>query len=162
MAAIFIYSLYNVQDYPVLAWLDSKRSHIRPYALTTSQWQRWNLFSPDPLRRVIEMDFHIYVEGEWLLVKTLSENHVGFWQRAPELKTMRRMEDKQLRPLRKRYADVFCIEERIPEETPIRITKRWHVIPKHDITQSTEWWRNWQPTWREPEILLQDKCPALP
>ena len=160
MTAIGIYSLFNVEQYPILKWLDSKREHVRPYILVTSQWQRWNLFSPDPLRRVIEMDFEVYKEGRWQVVRTLNEHGVSYWQRAPELKIMRRMEQDSMQELRKRYIADICRTEQFPPGTPMRITKIWHVIPRHEKTESVSWWYDWKPEWREPIRLLNMDCPS--
>lgn len=160
MAAIFIYSLYQVDDYPILAWLDSKRSYVRPYVLITSQWQRWNLFSPDPLRRVIELDIEILRNENWQKVRTINEHTVSWWQRAPELKTIRRMEDDNMKPLQVQYLKDFCRTSGLKEGTEIRIKKRWHVIPKHEDTESEEWWNTWKPDWRTVE-LSHTTCPKL-
>ena len=124
ISSTFMYSLYHVEGVPVLEWLYNKRTHIRPYILATSQWQRWNLFSPDPLRRVIEMDFDQKIDGRWVSVFTLNQHNVTWWQRAPELKIMRRMEDEKMLPLQERYMFDFCRRHRIPEGTQMRIRKR--------------------------------------
>lgn len=160
ISATFMYSLYHVEGVPVLEWLFEKRSYIRPYVLATSQWQRWNLFSPDPLRRVIEMEFDQKIDGNWVNVFTLNEHNVTWFQRAPELKIMRRMEEENMRPLQEQYMFDFCRRHRIPGGTEMRLRKRWHVIPRHDTTQSEEWWNAWEPYWQETE-LLQTSCPPL-
>ena len=148
MTAIFSYSLYHVEDVPALQWVSDQRHHFRPYMLATSQWQRWNLFSPDPLRRVIEVDIEQKVSGKWVRVHTINEHHTGWWQRAPELKTMRRMEDDNKLPLRKRYVQDFCRTHQIPDGTLMRMNKRWHVIPKHEKMYDTDWWQEWSPNWK--------------
>ena len=161
MSATFMYSLYHVENVPVLAWLYEKRPLIRPYVLATSQWQRWNLFSPDPLRRVIEFEFDQKIDGSWVNVYTLNEKNVTWFQRAPELKIMRRMEDEKMRPLQKRYVEDFCRRNRIPEGAEMRLRRRWFVILRLKTTQSTAWWQAWEPNWKDTE-LLQMTCPALP
>lgn len=158
MAAIGIYSLYHVDNYPVLNWLNSKRDIFRPYILTTSQWQRWNLFSPDPLRRVIQMTIEQQINGQWETVAVINEHTVGFWRRATELKTVRRMEDEDYQPLQERYVHVFCKTESIPVGTPMRLRKQWFVIPKHETMHSQQWWNNWQPEWNN-DVLLETTCP---
>lgn len=157
MAAIGIYSLHNVQDVEFLAWLDSKRSIFRPYALATSQWQRWNLFSPDPLRRITEMEFEAQLQGEWVTVRMLDDEHTGFFNRAPELKIMRRMEDNNR--LKERYIYVLCDDENLPPGTPVRLRQRTTVVPQNHRTQSAEWWNEWQPEWRET-VDVDITCPA--
>lgn len=160
IAAIFSYSIYHVESVPVLQWISDQRHTFRPYILTTSQWQRWNLFSPDPLRRVIEMDIDQYINEQWAKVHTVNEHNVGWWQRAPELKTMRRMESDNKLPLRKRYIEDYCRIHDIPEGTRMRMRKRWFVIPKHTKTQSKEWWNVWEPNWNE-KIDFEVPCPPL-
>lgn len=159
MAALLSYSLYHVESIPPLQWISDQRTHFRPYILSTSQWQRWNLFSPDPLRRVIEFDIDQYIDGQWVEVFTLNEHTVGWWQRAPELKTMRRMEDDEKLPLRKRYVEDYCRIHDIPEGTRMQLRKRWFVIPKHTETKSITWWNQWQPQWNE-KIDFTLSCPA--
>ena len=158
--AILSYSVYDVDRIPPLRWITEKRDFFRPYVLATSQWQRWNLFSPDPLRRVIEMDIDQYINNMWVQVYTLNEHNVGWWQRAPELKIMRRMEADNKLPLRKRYIEDYCRINNIPEGTRMRVRKRWHVIPKNERTQSREWWNNWQPNWQE-KVDFEITCPSL-
>ncbi|MAE68333.1 hypothetical protein CL635_00785 [bacterium] len=162
IVAVFVYSLYHVEGTPILEWMNSKRNYVRPYILITSQWQRWNLFSPDPLRRVIEMKFDRQVSDEtWVNIYTLNEKTVGWWQRAPELKIMRRMEDENNEPLQERYVHDLCRTRGIPAGTRMRLRKRWFIIPKNEVTQSTAWWNAWEPDWREME-LLQTTCPSIP
>ena len=149
MAAIFSYSIYHVEEVPVLQWISDQRTHFRPYILATSQWQRWNLFSPDPLRSVIEVDIERNVQGKWVRIHTINEHNIGWWQRAPELKTMRRMEDDDKLPLRERYMLDFCRTQQIPDGTELRMIKRWHVIPRHEKTHDAKWWNEWEPNWKE-------------
>lgn len=158
MTAIFLYSLYNVEEVPVLEWLYSKRPTVRPYVLATSQWQRWNIFSPDPLRRVIEMHIDQKIDGSWSTVNILNEHSVSWWQRAPELKITRRMEEEKMQPLQERYVHDFCRTQKIAEGTPMRLRKRWHVIPRNDEPQTRTWWNAWEPDWKDTE-LLETTCP---
>lgn len=109
----------------------------------TSQWQRWNLFSPDPLRRVVEMDIEQNINGRWIIVHTINEHHVSWWQRAPELKIMRRMEDDDKLPLREQYVQNYCHTHRLVPGTHMRMIKRWFVIPKDAQ------WSTWKPEWNQ-------------
>lgn len=157
MAAVGIYSLYTVEGYPVLEWLESKRDTIKPYVLITSQWQRWNLFSPDPLRRVIEMRIEQLVESQWEEAWAMHPKNVSYWQRAPELKILRRMEGEDNTALQDVYVKRICKQKGIPVGTSVRLTKRWYVIPKHDKTHSTAWWNAWKPVWNET-VLIETLC----
>lgn len=161
MAAIGIYSLVNVQDIPVLSWLDRHRDIVSPYVLSTSQWQRWNLFSPDPLRRVIALDIQRMNNGQWHTYKTVDEHHVGWWQRAPELKIIRRMEDENMQPLQTQYLTDICRREFLPRGTRLRMVKRWFIIPKNDTTQTGTWWHAWEPEWFDMQ-MTETVCPSPP
>lgn len=142
-AAVLTYSLYNVEDVPILQWVSDQKDIFKPYVLATSQWQRWNLFSPDPLRRVIEMDIEQNINGKWITVHTINKHHLGWWQRAPELKIIRRMEDDSKLPLRQQYVQDYCRTHTLATGTHMRLLKRWFVIPKD--TQ----WNTWKPEWNQ-------------
>ncbi len=158
MSAILLYNLYDFDTVPVLAWLQTHRDIARPYLLVTSQWQRWNLFSPDPLRRVIEMDIDIELNGEWKTMHTVNHHTVSWWQRAAELKIIRRLEEDGLQELQARYVHDYCRTRKLAPGTHMRLRKRWFVIPKHDKTLSREWWNTWRPEWNE-DILTETFCP---
>ena len=160
MTAVLLYNLYDVDDVPVLGWLQEHRNIARPYLLITSQWQRWNLFSPDPLRRVIEMDIDINLNGEWKTMHTVSHNTVSWWQRASELKIIRRLEEDELAELQARYMHDYCRSRKLAAGTQLRLRKRWFVIPKHEKTLSREWWNTWQPEWHD-DILTDTSCPNI-
>lgn len=150
--ALFLYSLISVEGHPILEKLYNYRKYVRPYILITSQWQRWNLFSPDPLRRVIAMNIDANMNEEWRRVETVGPDDVSFLRRANELKIIRRMEDEKEEPLRQAYIDDVCRRHNIPTGTQMRMTRRWHVIPKNEHTQSAEWWHAWEPDWKSNRL----------
>lgn len=149
MAAIGIYSLQNVDSQPVLKWLEQKQYIFRSYVLMTSQWQRWNLFSPDPLRRVIVMTVETQTDGIWRNVRTIDYDHLSYFRRASELKIIRRIEEDNQEKLKEVYLQDICRTEKIPFGTPIRLLKKAQVVPRHDAPQSIAYWRQWQPEWQE-------------
>lgn len=152
IAAIGVYSLYDVQGHPVLEWFDKQRKIFRPYILTTSQWQRWNLFSPDPLRRVIEFKIDLYDEKDrqWHEISEVSAATVPFYDRATELKTIRRLEDEDhYAPLRERYLRDFCRTLDLPLGATLRLRRRFYVIPKMETSWTPAMWAQWQPEWQE-------------
>ena len=126
--------------------------------LTISQWQRWNLFAPDPLRRVIEMEFDQKIDGNWTHIFTLNSDTVSWLQRAPELKIMRRMDEDRMEPLQERYVHDFCRIHGIPSGTDMRLRRRWHVIPRNPTTRDTAWWNAWEPEWKS-QVLIETSCP---
>ncbi len=158
MSAVLIYTIYDVEGVPVLGWLASKRDIVKPYMLMTSQWQRWNLFSPDPLRRVITLEIDQEEKNLWILAASVNERTVTLWQRAPELKLIRRLDADNMQPLQEVYVHDVCRIQSIPTGTRMRLRERWMVIPKNERPQSQDWWNAWQPEWYE-DILLLTACP---
>ncbi len=158
MTAVGIYSLYNVDNYPLLHWLDSKREIITPYVQMTSQWQRWNLFSPDPLRRVTYMSVEYRNGRNWVTIKEIDEYHLSWWQRAPELKIIRRMEEDGMTALQERYLHDICRTQHLPEGSLLRLQRRSMVIPNNETPQTTQWWNDWQPEWYYDQ-LVETACP---
>lgn len=161
MAAVGIYSLQNVNSQPVLRWLEQKQYIVRSYMLATSQWQRWNLFSPDPLRRVIVMQVEAQTNEGWHTIRTIDFDHLSYFRRASELKVMRRMEEDNNEDLKDIYLQDICRTDALRVGTPIRMMKQFHVVPKHETPQPVAVWRNWQPEWQ----LSADKettCKYMP
>lgn len=155
--AIFLYSLISADAHPLLQTLYEYRKHVRPYVLITSQWQRWNLFSPDPLRRVIAIDIEAQTEGSWHSIERIDPYTVSVQRQANELKIIRRMEDEHESLLRFAYIIDVCRRHNLPLETPMRMNKHWYVIPKNTETQPAEWWDSWEPTWKS-DILSEATC----
>lgn len=159
MAAIGVYSLQNVDSQPVLKWLEQKQYIFRPYVLATSQWQRWNLFSPDPLRRVTEMRIDRQIFDTWMPVRNIVFGELSYFRRASELKVMRRMDEDNQVELKDRYIQDICRTDGLLPGTPMRIIKRVQVIPKTEGPQTVEWWMQWQPEWQEM-IDYETTCSA--
>lgn len=67
---------------------------IEPYLLLTSQWQRWELFAPDPLRRVTSMTVYGAKDQRWETLRVLSPDALSPSRRARELKLLRQLEKK--------------------------------------------------------------------
>lgn len=65
----------------------------RPYVLGSSQWQKWDIFSPDPLRRVSAYSVDVYDGSSWRTLKTLDFATVPAYERAKELKILGRLEE---------------------------------------------------------------------
>lgn len=67
---------------------------IEPYLLLTSQWQRWELFAPDPLRWVTSMTVYGAKDRRWETLRVLSPDALSPSRRARELKLLRQLEQK--------------------------------------------------------------------
>ena len=63
-----------------------------PYILLLSQWQKWDIFSPDPLRRVSEYRIERNAGDRWELAKRFDFESLSILHRAKELKVLGRLE----------------------------------------------------------------------
>lgn len=126
---------------------------VRSYILWTSQWQQWNLFAPDPLRRVTH--YHLQrldlVSDAWIDVAIFRPGSFLWWKHATRFKILDRIFDLEERdrkiPLQKHFLQKMCREFNLPPLTSIRILFRYYVIPQTPKLTSFSWWRTWQPTW---------------
>lgn len=132
-------------------WQRTIRRKVRPYLLITGQWQRWNLFSPDPLRRnsTYLMDVEVG-EDEWRTFKIITPNKVQWWRRAFTLKTMRRLEQEDKHgPIRDRFLQLHCMLEGIRPGRKVRMRKKYFVLEKTPALSDPEYWAEWEPEWKE-------------
>lgn len=136
----------NIDEEKPRKWVsENLRPLVRPYMLTTSQWQRWNLFSPDPLRRVSSYGFEALIRDEWVEFHTITPTGVPWNQRAFLLKIMRRLEqDDRNDPILERLTKLYCTQKGIEPGTPVRMKRSYYVIPRRDLS-SPSWWRSWEP-----------------
>lgn len=159
MAGVFAYTLPDQAPQELKDLTQKISPWTRPYILATSQWQKWNLFSPDPLRRVVSFHIDAQINNEWQEVKVVGPGNINWWHAARELKTIRRMEEEQnLQPLRERYVTSFCEPLNMPSGTQMRLRKLWFVIPKPDHVMSMTEWRAFVPEMRQDmDVLIT--CP---
>jgi len=137
------------------------RPITRPYMLATSQWQKWPLFAPDPLRRVVEFRIQALENGQWETVERVAGDTIAWWRRGPELKIVRRLEKEDRKePIRKQYTRLACAKHNLSPGTRLRLLVDEFLIPKHSTPQTIQWWREW-----EPEIStrtdLETRCPSI-
>lgn len=160
MTAVGLYSLSPLMGDPISGWLyDNVRPYMRPYILTLSQWQRWNLFAPNPTRRVVNFAIDVQEDGVWKERSLVAAHTVEWWRKSPELKIMRTLEkEERLKPLRERYVLLFCSTLDLPPGTHLRLRKQFYMIPKNETRKSAVWWREWTPQWKET-IDVQTSCP---
>lgn len=149
MAAVAAYSLPNYAPAPVWKAREAIVYVTRPYILLTSQWQKWNLFSPDPLRRVIA--FHIERKNKddtWEEIDVIGPD-TAWWHKATELKTIRRMEESEggsnLLALRERYLQSYCKD--YSPGTDLRLRIKYYVIPRHVAPATINEWHAYTPQW---------------
>lgn len=145
MAAVGTYALPEDAEDRVTVWIKSHTGPIvRPYLFTTSQWQQWNLFSPDPIRRVSFYSITVDTPTAPPESVYLDHEHLPWWRDGDELKILRRMEDGafQWEGLRMRYLEIFCEENRLPPRTAVTLSARGYVIPRPAVPMSTAYWHS--------------------
>jgi hypothetical protein len=123
MAAVTLYLL--PQKGPRI--VRQAKNLTQPYILVLSQWQQWNIFAPDPMRRVKTYRIEQQVDGEWESVVFLDTENIPWWQRAKELKVPGRLDENWHR-LTVPYLESYCDELAI-ENTDLRLIVRYFVLP---------------------------------
>lgn len=137
----------------------------KPYTLFTSQWQKWTLFAPDPLRRVTAFAVEAQQDGTWHRIHEVNPLTVSLWNAAVQLKTVRRLEESKFRkrnlPIREHYAKQVCPLYNLEPNTPIRLRIDHFVIPLHAYPHSVAWWQTWKPEWFS-SVDVTASCPDFP
>lgn len=121
---------------------------VAPYMFTTSQWQLWNLFAPDPLRRVTFYKLEIMRNGEWIEHELIQPGSYSVWRHATRFKMMGNTFDEfseNVMDLSIRYLQRTCEKNNMPDGTPIRMRYIVYVIPKNERPMPLSWWKQWSP-----------------
>lgn len=121
---------------------------ISPYMLQTSQWQLWNIFSPDPLRQVTAYLIEIQEDNEWKDLLSMDADSYSILRKPTHTKLMLNALDTSKdtqAPVAGRFLHLLCEEKGIASETPIRLSSIIYTIPYLTKPQSSQWWRKWQP-----------------
>lgn len=63
-----------------------------PYVLALSQWQQWNLFAPDPIRRVSLYSIDMDVGNQWIPTPLVDPTTRPFYEYAKLMKVLGRLE----------------------------------------------------------------------
>ena len=159
MSAVGLYAIPSVAKRPIAKHLHKEyRPYAKPYVLSMSQWQRWNLFSPDPLRRVETFTIEVKEGEAWFPKKVFNFDSLPWWNRSSELKILRRLANKKKKSARPGFLHSFCREEGLERGTKIRLRKSWYVIPKHEELHSPAWWNTWEPE-TKTRIDSSTTCP---
>lgn len=124
MSAVGLYLLNGTYSEPIR----TLKAWTLPYVLLTSQWQKWDIFSPDPLRRVSSFRIESNVSGSYTTVLPLDGMDISWWRRTKELKILGRIRD-DWNKLTPQYLAYYC--ESIPgvEDADIRLHAKEYVLP---------------------------------
>lgn len=116
----------------------------QPYLYATSQWQKWNIFSPDPIRRVSSYFFEIEKEGSWHPLLDVRPREIAWWKRSRELKVLRRTEEGG-QAAAQAYLRYLCRIGLAPAGAHIRLRREYYVIPTGVEVRSMGGWQAFSP-----------------
>jgi hypothetical protein len=136
MAAVGLYLFHGNAPKALL----KAKELTRPYVLLTSQWQKWDIFSPDPIRRVSVFQIQTNAptfrntqngtpdSGGFVSTFSLSRTDIPLWQRAKELKILSRLREdwKRLVP---NYLYGYCASLPGTEGHDLRLVAHEYVLP---------------------------------
>jgi hypothetical protein len=148
MAALFLYAIPTHAYDPLSRFAkEHLQPHIRPYVLSTSQWQMWNLFAPDPLRAVTFYRIEKLEEGTWTTLSEINNNSFSPFRHSAQFKVFdRAMEygSTQKKALRKLLLSKFC--KGAPKQSMLRLKYKIATIPQFspiDLLQMSPWIPEW-------------------
>ena len=153
MAAVAVYALPWEATDPVTVWSNAHVLPIvKPYILWTSQWQQWNLFSPDPKGAYSLFRIEAADGPTWNIVESLAPADFTFLDRCDELKVLRRLEetDNNWQELRDRYLQNACARLNLAAGTPVRMMAKSTHLPRTRAPLLS--WQEWEPDWYEWQV----------
>lgn len=165
MFAVLVYSI--PMDFNGNAAADIRnrlRPIAMPYLFATSQWQQWNLFSPDPLRRVTNYVLQVQQNGEWYDYGFINRRTVPWSALSREMKLLINLEGgENFEPARRELLQTYCRMMNLPIQTPLRLVYERYVLPQPPSPMSAEAWRMYKPE-PEREISTEIVCrtPSAP
>ncbi len=130
--AFLVWHMFAVAAYLLPSNDDSPFNAVRrfsvPYVLGLSQWQQWNIFSPNPLQRLSVYRVERRIGDRWETAMIMDFHRLPWYARAKELKVLGRLQDdwKALLPY---YLSSLC--SRIPggSGTEVRLYVQTTVLP---------------------------------
>ncbi len=123
MAAVALYLLPKTGTV-----LDIPKKATRPYVLLLSQWQKWDIFSPDPLRRVSSYVVERNAGDRKVLAAEINFDSLPWWRRAKELKVLGRIEG-DWNMLGDTYLLSLCDDIPFAPGSSLRLIARSSVLP---------------------------------
>jgi hypothetical protein len=145
MAAVGVYSI-PADAHDPLAELGRRviSPQVAPYILTTSQWQQWNMFSPEPLHRFGEYRIQTLKNNQWVTIRTLTSENIPWWRHGGELKLIRLLEEPNTEALRVRYLQQLCRPLGLNADDVIRLELHVAYVP---LAPPEGGWSAWTPEW---------------
>lgn len=134
---------------------------VSPYLQTTSQWQLWDLFAPDPLRRVTLYRIEAQTNGEWTEIATIKPGTYSVLEHAVFFKyfiNVLNASGDSMTKAKEQFLSIQCKEHQLHGGTPIRLTLLATVIPYLAKPAPADMWTQWTPSF-ERTIEATTLCP---
>lgn len=116
-------------------WFTAERDFTMGYVLLLSQWQKWDIFSPDPLRQVNIYRVERQGPNGWEIAMELDRKNLPFFERVKETKVLTRL-DGDWKALIPSYLQSLCdrIEDSSGDELFLRSTAWTLPMDQHELT----------------------------
>jgi hypothetical protein len=162
MFAVAVYSTPRDSESDIATLAKAKLiPFVTPYMYVTSQWQLWDIFAPDPMRRVTSYRIEIHDENGWQELETFGPHRYSFFDHAAKIKLTNNLlsefEDNRA-PFAGRFMHLLCADHSVTTGTPIRLIYRVYILPYLTEPQTMSWWRVWEPTITE-RVGFTSTCP---
>ncbi len=136
---------------------------VTPYMYITSQWQLWNIFAPDPLRRITLYRIEEETADGWNVVDTIKPGSYSWWRHATYFKYAENALGETSDPthaLQVAFLRRECALLKIAPDAVLRFSLYQSILPVPPHPGSMEFWDTWTPEW-EQSIQAETSCPAL-
>ncbi len=142
VGAFFLWHAFSVATYAIpvptqnaaAIWVRNHAISLnRWYMLGLSQWQQWNLFSPDPMRRVPSYDVQRETSpGTWETVASITPDSFSWWQQTTRYKMLigaLETDQESYTPLLvNHFLTSYCAPINLPAGTPLRLRYHPYVV----------------------------------
>jgi hypothetical protein len=136
MAAVACYLIPKGISMPV----DTIKYWTFGYVRTLSQWQKWDIFSPNPLRRVSEYRIERDAGDRWETAMLLTFDSLPAWKRAKDLKVLGRLEEDHWLVLAEPYLRWHCKNTVLRSSARIRLVVMNRTLPfrLHELSRYSD------------------------
>jgi hypothetical protein len=99
-----------------------------PYVLSLSQWQQWNLFAPDPIRRVSTFIVDTRENNQWVPTAFIDPTSRAFYEYPKLMKVLGRLETTHA-GLVEPFLQFYCQTEKETQGKELRLRINYVVLP---------------------------------
>lgn len=99
-----------------------------PYVLSLSQWQQWNLFAPDPIRRVSRFVVDMRTNNQWVPTAFIDPTSRAFYEYPKLMKVLGRLETTHA-VLVEPFLLFYCQTEKVTQGKELRLRINYVVLP---------------------------------